>query len=296
MNARMEPDPATESGVLRLEFPDFLARDFPGMYPAAWAATQAVLKAIPGTDYTSLERHSPALKGFDWSNYIRLSAIRLVRAGALLERVGKRSGRLLDYGAYFGNFSLFAAKMGFDVTAADGYAAYGDAFSQNRSLLEEAGVDVLEFDAVGYDLGAVPAESFDVVLCMGVIEHIPHTPRPVLEAVNRVLKPGGVLLLDTPNLCYLYNHDRLSRGESIFTPIQSQYHTEIPFEGHHREYTPDEVRYMLSQIGHESVILETFNYSIYWLSEISGNDLCMYRRMDFNENVREIIMTASAKA
>jgi SAM-dependent methyltransferase len=41
------------------------------------------------------------------------------------------------------------------------------------------------------------ADSFDVVLCLEVLEHIPHPERLGLE-IMRVLKPGGLCMLMTP--------------------------------------------------------------------------------------------------
>ena len=53
-------------------------------------------------------------------------------------------------------------------------------------------------DATSID---VADELCDVVFCSHVFEHIPHTKLPlVLSEINRVLKPGGVLRLLTPDL------------------------------------------------------------------------------------------------
>jgi dolichol-phosphate mannosyltransferase len=41
-------------------------------------------------------------------------------------------------------------------------------------------------------------ESFEAVICSEVIEHVPDTPE-VLQEMGRVLKPGGVLILGTPD-------------------------------------------------------------------------------------------------
>ena len=91
------------------------------------------------------------------------------------------------------------------------------------------------------------------MLCMGVIEHIPHTPRLLLDTLTRVLKPGGILILDTPNLAYLYKRLALLDGGTIFCPMAQQYYTELPFEGHHREYIVDEIAWMLNAAGHEPI-------------------------------------------
>jgi ubiquinone/menaquinone biosynthesis C-methylase UbiE len=49
------------------------------------------------------------------------------------------------------------------------------------------------------DLGAFPAASFQIVIAKHVIEHLPDPERAVAE-MSRVLTPGGLLLLATPNL------------------------------------------------------------------------------------------------
>lgn len=47
----------------------------------------------------------------------------------------------------------------------------------------------------------LPDESCEIVFCSHVFEHIPHTRLPiVLSEINRVLRPGGILRLLTPDL------------------------------------------------------------------------------------------------
>lgn len=43
----------------------------------------------------------------------------------------------------------------------------------------------------------LPPQSFDLILCTEVIEHIPDSQR-ALNEMRRLLKPGGVLILSTP--------------------------------------------------------------------------------------------------
>ncbi len=50
--------------------------------------------------------------------------------------------------------------------------------------------------------------TFDSILCMQVLEHVPEPQKAVIE-FHRCLKPGGVLILSVPHLAYLHNepHD-----------------------------------------------------------------------------------------
>ena len=43
--------------------------------------------------------------------------------------------------------------------------------------------------------------TFDAVTCLAVLEHV-FDPRPLVGEMARVLKPGGVCIVDTPNIRY----------------------------------------------------------------------------------------------
>jgi 2-polyprenyl-3-methyl-5-hydroxy-6-metoxy-1,4-benzoquinol methylase len=291
----MGPAIGSENAVLVLNYPECLRDDFPRQLPVAAAAVADVLGTLKGRRFDSLERCSPGLKGFDWANYLRCSIARMVHAAASAERRGLSSGLVLDCGSYFGNYSLMFRRLGFDVHALDSYSAFGAAMAPSVESLRREAIEVLDFDDVGYDLARVPAGTYDLVFCGGVIEHLPHTPRLLLEALDRVLKPGGCLVMDTPNLVHLYNRQKFERGESVMPEIVSQFHTEVPFQGHHREYTVAETVWMLDQIGHTDISVELFNYSVYGHGELRGRDVDNYWAMVADPALREMIMTASRK-
>jgi 2-polyprenyl-3-methyl-5-hydroxy-6-metoxy-1,4-benzoquinol methylase len=285
----------TTETALRLDYPALLADDFAAQLPGAARAVDAVVERITNHDFSSLAEHSPELTGNAWPVYLRCSIARMVHMAAALERRGIRSGRILDYGSYFGNISLMFRERQFEVEAVDGYATYGAAFGSIVEMLRQAGVMVRDFNDVGRDLHGLPTDHFDVIFCMGVIEHIPHTARTLLQPLNRVLKPGGWLVIDTPNIAYLYNRQRLARGESVMATIASQYYADPPFEGHHREYTAAELVWMLRQIGHRDIGVELFNYSVYSLPVLTGADLANYWATALDPSARELILTLSRK-
>jgi SAM-dependent methyltransferase len=277
-----------------LNFPECLRADFPDELPLAIDAVQRVLETIAGHSFGSLAVHSPALAEFDWANYLTCGIARMVHVLGALRRRGV-SGRVLDYGSYFGNVSLMLREAGFTVDAVDSYAAYGESFFPCSALLNRSGVPVMDFADVGRDLHGLPADTYDAVIFLGVIEHIPHSPRQTLLAIDRVLKPGGHLVVDTPNHSYLYSRQRLARGESVMASIEAQFATVGEFEGHHREYTPGEVLWMLKLIGHTDALLEMFNYSQYGLPVVERRDLSNHWDMLLDPSMREVIMTISRK-
>lgn len=283
---------------VELKFPACIEQEFPEWFPAAWDAVEQTLKVVKDADLTPLERRSPGLKGYAWDSYLRCSVVRMVHAAQALHDHGVRGGQLLDYGSYFGNFALMFAKLGYRVHTVDSYAQYGQAFRSVTGLLRDSGIEVHDLAESGFGLEGQPdreRRAYDVVVSAGVIEHIPHTPRYFLETLDALLKPSGWLLLDTPNLAYLYNRQKLARGETIFCPISCQYNTELPFEGHHREYTIDEMRWMLQQIGHRNIAVQTFNYSLYGVPVLQGLDAVNFEQMMEDPSAREVILTVSRK-
>lgn len=108
--------------------------------------------------------------------------------------------RLLDIGCGNGEFLRRAKSAGWEVMGLD---FDEEAVKQARS----AGLDV-RHGGVGA-LGGME-ESFDTITMGHVIEHVPH-PLDVLRTCFDLLKPGGVLWLDTPNINAL-GHQRYGRA------------------------------------------------------------------------------------
>jgi 2-polyprenyl-3-methyl-5-hydroxy-6-metoxy-1,4-benzoquinol methylase len=271
-----------------------LSASFSAEFPIAEAATDRILKAVAGVDLAALATRSPGLAGFDWDGYLRCSVARVVRVQRVLRERVQPNGQVLDFGSYFGNFALACRASGYRVDAIDAYGEYGAALAPCIALLREAGVGVHDFADAGPGLPQL-ASRYDAVICAGVIEHIPHTPRLVLRAIHSALRPGGVLVLDTPNLAYLYRRLALVNGDTIFTPIAQQFYTDLPFEGHHREYTTDEVRWMLNASGFDVLAVETFNYSVFAQSALTGVHVAYAREMDADPSLREIILAVGVR-
>src|SRR5215470_9496964 len=164
--------------VVELGFPENFEQQYPEAFALAWAAVETTLATIHGVNLEQLARHSPTLRGFDWIGYLRCSAIRMVRALDALWRSGVRTGRILDFGSYFGNAALMCRAAGYDVDAYDGYTSYGSVFANCTAAMRTAGIRVI--DAAGAARVGLEPGTYDAVLCLGVVEHIPHTPRLLL--------------------------------------------------------------------------------------------------------------------
>jgi SAM-dependent methyltransferase len=84
-------------------------------------------------------------------------------------------------------------------------------------------------------------DSFDMVLCMEVIEHLTYSPTHMLTETHRVLRQGGRLVLSTPNSISMKKTVALLCNRSM----------EFPYSGygiygrHQREFTVQELRTLL---------------------------------------------------
>jgi 2-polyprenyl-3-methyl-5-hydroxy-6-metoxy-1,4-benzoquinol methylase len=131
----------------------------------------------------------------------------------LRELSGLTPGRLLDVGAYYGLISGVAHRLGWAVAAVDNIPL--PAYSSLR--IPERGVESAECNACTDPL-PFPERSFDVVLLTEVLEHLTYSPLPLFREVHRVLRPGGLLFITTPNPAGLGKLIRLVLGQNPIEP------------------------------------------------------------------------------
>jgi len=110
------------------------------------------------------------------------------RIRAIEQRYGRR-GRLLDVGCALGDFLLEAKASGWDVEGVE-ISAFAATQARARGLRVATG-RLEELD--------LPAASFDVITLYDSVEHLTD-PVAALAAVRRLLVPGGIVHLVTPNV------------------------------------------------------------------------------------------------
>ena len=166
--------------------------------------------------------------------------------------------RLLELGAAPGALTLSLSRQGYDVTAVDlGEAldGWGDqAEGAMTSAFTERGIQLL-----ARDLESVPYpfddETFDVVLLTEVIEHLRDYPARVVGEARRLLKPGGLLLITTPNAAAIQRRVDLLFGRTVYTPLRD-WIGGLPHARHAREYTVTELKSLISHAGFDDISVE----------------------------------------
>ena len=111
----------------------------------------------------------------------------------------------------------------------------------------------LDFHGKGYPVNIPLGDgSADLVFVTDVIEHLVH-PGHMLDEAFRILKPGGVIILTTPNLTRIGSVFKLLMGRTNFESRSAGYsNTEDEWRPHVREYSVLELKDMLGRGGFAS--------------------------------------------
>ncbi len=137
---------------------------------------------------------------------------------------------------------------------------------------EEFGCYVDLFDAEK-DPYPYPDASYDLVLCCELLEHLYFDPMHMMGEINRILKPGGHLVLTTPNITSYRAVDATLNGVhpgfySVYIKPDAQGNID---PRHNREYAPPDIHHMFERAGFDVVRFETEWYSVPGVAERERN-------------------------
>lgn len=159
--------------------------------------------------------------------------------GELFRLLGDVEGlRILEVGAGTGRTAAALSAAGAQVTLLD-------ISPEALRLCGEAAPGATR--VLGNALSApFPEESFDVIYHQGLLEHF-REPRLLLEANQRLLRPGGLLLVDVPQRWHVYTvmkHILMAVGKW--------------FAGWERSFSPRELQGLMERSGVE--VVHTYGY------------------------------------
>ena len=182
-------------------------------------------------------------------NYLFVSYHRICEIVKIVSELGG-DGRILDIGMGYGFYDIVLKEdfgrevVGMEVGEnVEAYCSLAKCF--NIEVIKAALCDGSEF---------ISDSSFEVVIFSEVLEHLRIGALRALQEIYRILKPGGVLILLTPNAARLTNIITLLCGRNTAESFSNEaVNVEELFAGvsHIREYTLGEVTSLVKQGGFE---------------------------------------------
>jgi SAM-dependent methyltransferase len=159
--------------------------------------------------------------------------------------------RLLDVGSFPGHLSALARARGWEVTGLNNAIEGAQAWAAFLERCRERTIEILSCE-VEREPFPLPTAAFDAVLFCELFEHLHWNPFHTLKEIFRVLKPGGLLILTTPNLRRAETLFRYLHGWGSQPPVGRTFHELFPsllYHRHNREYTGNELVYYLARQG-----------------------------------------------
>ena len=196
----------------------------------------------------------------DSKKYIETHITRLAKTLAITPP-GGAGDRVLEMGSYLQITPALKTKLGYGEVRGCYYGPLGTVDQRKAKSIDgdefECGVEL--FDAEK-DVFPYTDEYFSTVLCCELIEHLPGDPMHMMSEINRILKPGGHLVLTTPNISSARAIVAILEGfhpgffPAYIRPAEPGAEVEAR---HNREYTPREIAHLFADAGFFVTHLET---------------------------------------
>jgi glycosyltransferase involved in cell wall biosynthesis/SAM-dependent methyltransferase len=192
-------------------------------------------------------------------SYIAEHSTRLVKTLELIPE-GSAEKSILEMGAYMQITPALKTRLGYGYVRGCYFGKLG--ITEHKVAETEAGEHFeCDIDLFNAELDRFPYadESFDTVVCGELIEHLFGDPMHLMSEINRILKPGGHVLITTPNIASLHGIAAILRRNhpGFFVAYLKPSEDGTVDARHNREYAPAEIYRLMLDAGFEVVTLET---------------------------------------
>jgi len=204
-------------------------------------------------------------ESFPFKGYMECKLPKYMAISLLLFKEAPPESKILDIGCGPCDLTAILANLGYYLTGIDDLRNHWHLLGDNRGrIVNFAG-------KMGIKLIVEPAESakvednhFDAVLLIDILEHSPN-PRVLLNRAISALKPGGLLLVETPNAVALAKRILVAMGKSNYPNVNFAYFNVGKYRSHIREYTVHELKRILQVSGLTEIKAKLTNHAVYQL-------------------------------
>jgi len=189
------------------------------------------------------------------ANFLEENINRLTRTLQLIPP-GTQDDHILEMGCYMQITPALNRILGYG-NVRGCYLGSGDADEKTVTSIEgecfTCVIDLFDAERVKFPY---PTNHFDTVVCGQILEHLRHDPIAMMSEIYRILKPGGFLVLTTPNAISMNALTAILCGTQPGPQVRFRSHGETE-PRYAREYTPTEISQLLVDAGFNIINVET---------------------------------------
>ena len=176
----------------------------------------------------------------------------------LVRKLVGEKGAVVDVGGAVSLFSPGCAALGMRAVLIDDQ--FDDPYNREigaakretvARVIRPLGVMVMRRD-IGADGVGIPPESVDAFFSYGVLEHLNRSPKASLHEMWKGLRPGGALVIGTPNCANVRKRFSAVLGHTRWSSMDDWYERPV-FRGHVREPSVGDLRYMARDLRIDDV-------------------------------------------
>lgn len=169
---------------------------------------------------------------------------------------GENKLSLLDIGARLYTASIYCNELDYKKVSLG--TKWKTTYTESdilSSIQNSDRIDINYYDAE-MDTFPYPDETYDVVICSEIIEHLAIDPMHMMDQINRVTRMGGLTVVTTPNAASFAAIKRLLAGQH---PYSWSPYNGSSTDRHNREYTVNELVKVMEASGFSVVSTDTFS-------------------------------------
>lgn len=204
-------------------------------------------------------------------------------------------GRILDAGAGEGQYKRFCSHLNYVSQDFGQYDGQGDQVGLQTGAWDQTQLDIVS------DITAIPEAdgSFDAILCVEVLEHLPN-PILAIKEFSRLLRSGGQLIITAPfaSLTHLAPYHFYSGFNQYFYQTHLPAHgfeiVELLPNGNYFEYLAQEIRRIPSMAelyakdGPDEIEQTASNITLSMLDRLSRNGQSSSEMLCFGCHVKAV--------
>lgn len=197
-------------------------------------------------------------QSFPFDNYMRVESGRYNAIAKTVLRYLEPGSTILDFGCGPCDVTAVLQILGFRCSACDDLKDEWHGRSGNqekiRSFADKCGIDFRQTN--GGERG-FEKNTYDMVMLLDVLEHLPDSPRNLLNDLLESVKPEGLLFVTVPNAVNVRKRAAVVLGRTNLPRFESYYWYPGRWRGHIREY-----------VRHDLILLSTYlNLEILQISD-----------------------------